>query len=276
MTTGPQIGNDQLSNYMLPRFTGLVSVVKDHRGDEVYPICSGVILILRNHPVLVTVAHYLKDVLKWKKQGRLDQLGLLVHPNAHGTTPVILELQPQYVLISDDYDIGCLILSREEFRKSNDGGGVVLDAALFSEKSDIPEMCILAGHSSALSRTRQEVIATDEDACLAWQMITLTNVTVALVRVAGFESGDVTGTLRYVPVNQNLRTYEGMSGGPVFGFGRGTQKVEIRILAIQSKQITKGEILTSLIGTRGDIAVQEVERMLDELDTSGKGTANGA
>ena len=225
--------------------------------------------------MLLTVAHYLKDVLKWKKQGRLDQLALLLHPNEYGAKPVILDLQPRRILTSDDYDIGCLILSREELRKSHDGGCVVLDAGLFSQANDISETCILAGHSSALSRSRQEVIATNEDARLEWQMITLTNVAVALVRVADFVSGDATGTLRYTPVKHNLRTYEGMSGGPVFGFSRGTENLEIRVLAIQSKQITKGDIPTSLIGTRGDVAVQEVERMLDELDANGKRTANG-
>lgn len=274
MSTDPDADKDRLTDYMIPRFTGLVSVVKDQRDDEVYPLCSGVLLILQDYPVLLTVAHYLKDVLKWSNQGRLDQLALIVHRDSSGSTPVILDFQPEFVVISDSYDIGCLILSPKELKEVRDRGGAVLDAGMLAGANDIPEMCILAGHSSALSRTRQEVIATDKDANQEWKMITLTNITVALVQVADFEDGDATGTLRYSPVNQNLDTYEGTSGGPVFGFRQGAQNVEIRILAIQSKQITKGGRPTSLIGTRGDVAVLEAERLIGELDSGGEGTAN--
>lgn len=262
MSTDPDTKKDRLRDHMLPRFAGLVSVVKDQRDDEVYPLCSGVLLILQDYPVLLTVAHYLKDVLKWSNQGRLDQLALIVHRDSSGSTPVILNLQPDSVVISDNYDIGCLILSREELKAVRDRGGVLLDAGMLAGANDIPETCVLAGHSSALSRTRQEAIATDEDARLEWQMITLTDITVALVNVAGFDGGAATGTLRYAPVKQNFNTYEGMSGGPVFGFSRGAENVEIRISAIQSKQITKGGTPISLIGTRGDVAVLEVERLL--------------
>jgi hypothetical protein len=254
---------------MLPRLTGLVSVVREPKSGELYPICSGVVIFLRNYPVLLTVAHYLNDVLKWKKEDRLDQLALLVHANQDQTIPVILEFQPQFVLVSKHLDIGCLILSREELRRFCVAGGVVLDAAIFADEEGSPETCILAGHSSAKSKTCQEVIAIDEKAQQEWRLSKLTVIPAAFVRVMGFNIGDAAGTLRYIPARTSLSTYAGTSGGPVFGISQAGDT--IRVVAVQASERAEGRTVVSLTGTCGSVALQEVERILDECESRNGG-----
>lgn len=64
----------KFKQFLRVRLFGLVAAVDPPRGaDETYPMASGVIIDAQGVFVLVTVAHYLKDVIKWEQSGRLAQ-----------------------------------------------------------------------------------------------------------------------------------------------------------------------------------------------------------
>jgi len=74
-----QENEEKLKRFMLPRLFGMVAVVDRPKDSETFPMCSGVVMELRGSFVLVTVAHYLRDLAKWEKERRLLEVDLIIH-----------------------------------------------------------------------------------------------------------------------------------------------------------------------------------------------------
>ena len=62
----------QFMDYLRTRMFGLVAFVDRPGPDEVFPIASGVIIESEGQYVLLTAAHFLRDMNRWKEQERLN------------------------------------------------------------------------------------------------------------------------------------------------------------------------------------------------------------
>ena len=92
MADAVQATNAQFMDYLRARMFGLVAFVDRPGADEVFPMASGVIIESEGQHVLLTAAHFLRDVTRWKKQERLSALLLLIHHESGLCNPILLNL----------------------------------------------------------------------------------------------------------------------------------------------------------------------------------------
>src|SRR6266568_1260825 len=91
-----QGSNAQFSNFLRQRMFGLVAFVDQPDSDELFPMASGVIIESEGFYVLLTAAHFLRDVNRWKKQKRLNGLVIIVHHETGLCNPVSLDLEKNF------------------------------------------------------------------------------------------------------------------------------------------------------------------------------------
>lgn len=147
--------------YLHERVYGLVAVVDRPGPDEWFPQASGVVMDIQNCYVLVTVAHYLDEVIRWRDEGRLLQLSLLVHHETGFSSSIELDLKKVPPFPHESADVGFMLLPNDVVEKIAKYGG----KATRKEQADLPSDSIqryyIVGHAAAYCKVSKEVIASD-------------------------------------------------------------------------------------------------------------------
>src|SRR5438876_3427274 len=102
--------NAQFMDYLRPRMFGLVAFVEQPGSDEVFPMASGVVIESEGLHVLLTAAHFLRAVKRWKEQKRLSSLHVMVHHQSGLCNPILLDLDKNFASFCKDLDFGFVLL----------------------------------------------------------------------------------------------------------------------------------------------------------------------
>src|SRR5690349_1677854 len=102
--------NMQFMDFLRTRMFGLVAFVERPSENEVFPMASGVIVESEGQYVLLTAAHFLRDVNRWKEEKRLSALLLMVHHESGLCKAVSLDLDKNFGSFSEDFDFGFVLL----------------------------------------------------------------------------------------------------------------------------------------------------------------------
>jgi hypothetical protein len=254
------------AKYLLERLFGLVAVVERPAPDENFPQASGVVMDIQGCFVLVTVGHFLKDVLRWKEEGRLRQLSLLVHHEAGISASIELDLNKVPFLPNDSVDVGFMVLPKEVVEKIDKFGGKLTRKEQIRLPSGEISRYYLIGQAAAHCKIRTEAIATDADS--KWQLNRVAGLPVAIANLRFMGIGGSPETLRFVPEQGVVTSYAGFSGGPIFGYADGRQIREYAFIGIQSEQIleaTREQKPRELIATSAMFAVVSIDSYLEEV-----------
>jgi hypothetical protein len=84
--------NAQFMDYLRVRMFGLVAFVDRPSSEELYTMASGAIIESEGVYVLLTAAHFLQDVNRWKENNQLKALLLMVNHESGLCHPISLDL----------------------------------------------------------------------------------------------------------------------------------------------------------------------------------------
>jgi hypothetical protein len=264
----PEERMDAFKRYLGERLFGLVADVGEPNDEEHYPQASGVVMVMQGFLVLVTVAHYLKDVMRWKEVGRLKRLSLLVNHESGVSAGIELDLDALLLDTNERADVGFVLLPTdmmERIRKI--GGKITLQDQIDTPSPEITRYYLI-GQAVAYTKIRQEVIATDAEN--KWVLNHIGPSPIAISSLHFLGEGDSDFTYRFAP-HQGLASYSGCSGGPIFGFSEGSQIREYRLIGVQSKQIldgTRERKPKELVATSAVFAFGSIDYYLEELSRS--------
>jgi hypothetical protein len=228
-------------------------------------MASGVIIAHENEFMFMTAAHFMEDVKRWRDEGRLLKLSLLVHHEAGVSKGIAFELSKNPGSFCNKLDFGFVLLDHELVHKIGKAGGKALTRDNIGATPEQLDGFLLVGMVSSHCKLTNHTIARTEDC--EWQMTRLTEFAAAVSRLQFDGSGPDPGTYQFVPVGGPVTDFSGTSGGPVFGYKLGTAVRDICLVAFQSKQITSGSVAkpVRLIATSAPIAIYVVAEYIKEL-----------
>jgi hypothetical protein len=264
--------HEEFERYLRVRLFGLVAVVDRPSASENFPIASGIIIETEGAFVLLTAAHYLADVARWKEQGRLHQLSLIVHHESGICAAIPLEMDRTFCTFCNGIDFGFVLLDADVLAGVEKHGGKVIRRDNLNTPPEAIKSFFLVGHASAHCPMSTEIIATSQEGStqIAWRLTKPSGFAVAISRLLFDGGGTEPGTLRFVPV-KGFGDYSGTSGGPIIGYTEGALIRDYCLVGIQSRQIlagTKEQKPIHLIATSAVLVVHLVDERLRELSTS--------
>jgi len=251
----PSRGEAEFKQFLSPRLFGIVASVDGV--NELFPMCSGVMLEIERFALFLTVSHYLEDLLKWKESGRLVGAHMIVHPTVNGCGTIPLDFDDLRIYPNGYIDVGFVILPRKHVGEIIRRGGQFV---LPQSTDRIPDTFFLIGHASSHTLLRRETIAQKEND--KWQLAWPEGFAVSFTRLRFDGKGTDPATLRFVPECSALDDYGGTSGGPVFGFRTGALIRDYEFVGIQSKQVTLGPKVTHLVATSAPFAVDVIREFV--------------
>jgi hypothetical protein len=268
--------NNAFTQYLRMRLFGLVASVERPSANEVFPMASGVIVNINGYYVLLTAAHFLRDVKRWRDEGRLRTLVLMVNHTALLCTPVALDLEENPTWLSEVVDVGFVILTPAVVAELAKFGGVAVSRGALELPPTQPIRFFLVGHASAYCKVLQETIATQQQGTktIRWTIARPGDLAVAISRIELEGKGKDPGTLRFALL-KGFDDYSGTSGGPIFGYAEGARFRDYCLVAIQSKQIlsaSRDPRPTHLIATSASLAVRMFGHYLGKQVESNKET----
>jgi hypothetical protein len=242
---------------------GLVAFVSQPGSDELFPMASGVIVESEGFCVLLTAAHFLRDLMRWKIEGRLEGLVLMVHHETGICNPVSLDLEKNLASFSEDFDFGFVMLHHEVIAEINKFGGKLTRRDNVGAWSGELMDFFVIGHASAYCKLRKEVIATgvQGEKRVEWVITSPGNLAIVTSRLLFEGEGSDRGTYRFA-LMKGFDDYKGASGGPIFGYTEGALLRDYVLLAIQSRQIRSAsgdQKPTHLIATVASLAIRMVD-----------------
>jgi hypothetical protein len=253
------------TKYLQERLFGLVAVVEKPSPDEQFPHASGVVLDIQGFFLLVTVAHFLDDVIRWKEEGRLLQLSLVVHHETGYSSAIELDLNKILPCPHKSVDVGFMLLPKEVVAKIDKYGGKATKKEHVDLPSDQYPRYYLVGQAAAYTKVRQETIASDGQSKWVLNHVSGTPVVISSLRFLG--DGDSEHTYRFAP-HQGILSYSGCSGGPIFGYSDGSKIMDYSFVGIQSKQIldaTPEQKPKELIASSAMFAVLSMDSYLEDV-----------
>lgn len=264
--------NREFTKYLQCHLFGLVAFVDRPNQYEHFPMASGVVIETEGLYVLLTVAHYLEDVKRWKDEGRLNALFLLVHHHSGICTPIPLDLNENPESFCDKIDIGFVLLSPEIIAAIVKHGGIVTRRDTLCVSPTSLTNFYLVGHASAYSKVIRETIATSEEGSreIAWNLITPGDRAIVISKIQFEGNGADPATFRFAFI-KGFDDYSGASGGPIFGYTSGSLIGEYSLFGIQSRQIraaTRERKPTHLIATSAAVAIYAIDEYLRKLALS--------
>jgi hypothetical protein len=261
MPNAVQATNEQFVDYLRTHMFGLVAFVERPKDSELFPMASGVIIESEGCFVLLTAAHFLRDVKRWKKQKRLRSLLLMVHHESGLCTPIDLNLNKNICSFSEDFDFGYVLLDLDVVAEAGKRGGHLTRRDNLAVWSGDLVNFFVVGHASAFCKLRKEVIATQKRGSerVAWTLTRPGDLAVVTSRVLFEGEGTHRGTYRFALVN-GYRDYSGTSGGPIFGYTKGALVRDYDLVGIQSMQFRVDQQKpTHLIAVSAALAVELVD-----------------
>src|SRR5262249_7010144 len=115
--------NENFMKYLRVRLFGLIASVERPGPKEVFPMASAVLIETEKFYALVTAAHFLQDVKRWREQNRLNGLVLIVQHESGLCNPISLDLEQAVVGISEYVDIGFMVLPLDVVAEIQKRGG---------------------------------------------------------------------------------------------------------------------------------------------------------
>jgi hypothetical protein len=103
--------NQEFTGFLKERVFGLVANIDRPSADEHFPMASGVVVKAGGQWVLLTVAHYLEDLIRWKNENRLASLFLHVFNKSGDISAISLSLDENLAVYLDIIDIGIVVLN---------------------------------------------------------------------------------------------------------------------------------------------------------------------
>ncbi len=272
MPDAVEASNVQFMDYLRSRMFGLVAFVDRPGSDELFPMASGVIIEAEDQFVLLTVAHFLRDVNRWKEQKRLGALLLVVHHESGLCNQISLDLDWNAAFFSEDFDFGFVVLDPVVVAEIGRCGGRLTRRDNLAEWSGELTDFFVVGHASAYCSLRREVIATKDHGPerVELSIQRLGDLAVVTSRLLFEGNGTDRGTYQFGLMN-GYDDYHGTSGGPIFGYTHGAFVRDYVLVAIQSKQIrsaTGKQKPTHLIGTSAALAVRLVDDRIRKMKQS--------
>jgi hypothetical protein len=267
-----QATNAQFMDFLRTRMFGLAAFVDRPGSDEVFPMASSVIIESEGQYVLLTAAHFLRDINRWKEQNRLIALLLMVHHESGLLTPVLLDLDKNFGSFSEDFDCGFVLLDPDVVAEIAKRGGHLTRRDNLAGWPGELKSFFLVGHASAYCKLRREVIATPDQGPerVEWSITTPSDLAVVMSRVQFEGNGADRGTYRFDLVN-GYDDYRGTSGGPIFGYAQGALVRDYVLVGIQSEQIrsaTGEQKPTHLIATSAAVTVHLVDERIRKMKES--------
>jgi hypothetical protein len=257
--------NREFKRYLQVRLFGLLAFVARPNDDEHFPMCSGVVIEAKGAYVLLTVAHYLADLKRWKEQGRLTALFLMVHHDSGLCNPIPLNLDENLAFICDRLDIGFVGLNDDVLAEIAKHGGKVTRRDTLSVSPENMKSFYLVGLAAAYSQVVCETIATAQDGPVdvAWKLARPGDLAAVISKIRFDGTGSGPGTFRFALI-QGFDDYSGASGGPIFGYTAGALIRDYSYFAIQSKQVRGaiGDQPTHLIATSAALAIKVIDEYL--------------
>jgi hypothetical protein len=214
--------NHEFTKYLQLRLFGLVAFVDRPNENEHFPMASGVIIETEGVYALLTVAHYLKDVKRWKEEGRLNALFLMVHHHSGICNPIPLNLDENPSSFSNNIDVGFVLLNDEVVAEVSKCGGMATRRDTLSTSPKAMDSFYLIGHASAYCKVVREVIATSQEGSrkFAWELSRPGDLAVVVSKLQFDGNASDPGTFRFALI-KGFDDYRGASGGPVFAYSKG-------------------------------------------------------
>jgi hypothetical protein len=260
---------DVFARFMQVHLFGLVAVIDRPSEGERFPIASGFITEIEGLCVLITVAHYLEDVKRWRDEKRLMGLFLLVHNEARICTPISINLDVVLGSFCNDFDVGFLILDDATVLDINKNGGAPMNVGSPNAKPEDFESFYLVGHASAYCKLETQTIATSQEANKRtdWKLSRPSDIASLVSKLEFERMGDKRGTFRFSLV-QGYDDYSGSSGGPIIAYKTGAKVIDYCLFGIQSKQVlsaTSQQKPTHVIATSAALGIGVIELYIREL-----------
>ena len=261
--------NREFTKYLQVRLFGLVAFIDRPNQDEHFPMASGAIVEVEGFFVLLTVAHYLEDVKRWKEEGRLNALFLLVHHESGICNPIPLNLEQNPSSFCDKIDVGFVMLSSEVVSEVNKRGGFATRRDTLSMSPEVMNSFYLVGHASAYCKVVRETISTIREGSksIAWELTSPGDVAVVISKLRFDGKGTDPGTLRFALI-KGFDDYRGASGGPIFAYRTGSLIRDYSLFAIQSRQVrspTRDQKPTHVIGTSAAVAIHLIDEHIRKI-----------
>lgn len=256
----------KFTDYFQHAVFGLTARVDDPKPEERLPIASAILVIISDCPILLTAAHFMKDVKRWHEEKRLRKLSLFLLANTGQVEFIEIDLFGQFLKLAD---FGFYVLSENVIAQLQKKGG----KAISIEKVDDPhEMhaLIIFGNASAYTKFSRETIAKSETQ--EWELFHAAYF--AMILSALRYEGDGPDPLTYkFAILDPHDDYSGMSGGPIFGYKKGSQIRDYSLVALQSSQIrVEGQKPTHLIGVAAPAIIPLIEAFIEEERKRGEQT----
>jgi hypothetical protein len=260
---------DEFKKFLQVRLFGLIASVDRPSDNERLPMASGFIIETQNCFALVTAAHYLKDVKRWKEQERLNGIGIMVHHHSGLCGLVPLDLEKSYTAFSDDIDFGFIVLDPDVVDALAKKGGYLTKKEGPEDPDAMLASFYLIGIASAYCKFARETIATWQEGSetVKWDLLKVTNPAIAVSKIDYEGIGSDPGTFRFALIN-GFDDYSGTSGGPIFAYPEGALVRDYTLIGIQSKQIRRpfgDEKPTHLLATSAPLAIRMIEDYLRDM-----------
>ncbi len=174
--------NREFTKYLQARLFGLMAFIDRPREHERFPMASGVVIETAGYYALLTVAHYLQDVQRWKHEGRLKGLVLLVHHESGICNPIQLDLEENFASFCNVLDVGFIVLNDNIVAEISKRGGLATRRDTLSMSPETMHRFFLVGHAAAYSKLVRETIATGYEGTnsVAWQLLRPGDVAIAI------------------------------------------------------------------------------------------------
>jgi hypothetical protein len=268
-----QATHSQFTDFLRVRMFGLVAFVDRPNSDEHFPIASGVVVESEGEYVLLTAAHFLADVNRWREQKRLSELVLIVHHETGICNPISLDLEKSFATFSEDFDFGFILLEDEVVAEIGRLGGLLTRRDTLTEWQGELSRFFVVGLASAYCTLSREVIATQDRGSerVEWTITTPGALAVVTSRVQLEGVGPDDGTYRFALV-KGYDDYRGTSGGPIFGYTPGALVRDYTLVGVQSRQIRSADgeqKPTHLIATSAALAVHMIDYRIRTAKKSG-------
>ncbi len=239
--------NREFTKFLQVHLFGLLAFIDRPNHNEHFPMASGVVIESEVGYVLLTVAHYLEDLRRWKEQERLNALFLLVHHESGICNPIPLNLEDTPASFSDLLDVGFMALNDAVVAEIRKGGGIATRRDTLSMSPQSMKSFYLVGHASAYCKIVRETIATSREDSMetAWKLVRPGDMAVAISKLQFDGNGSDPGTFRFIRDHS--------------------------LFAIQSKQIrgaTSNQKPTHLIATSAAVAIHVIDDYLQKITNS--------
>jgi hypothetical protein len=259
---------DEFTKYLRVRLFGLIACVDRPSRSEHFPMASGVLIEAEKHYALLTAAHFLQDVNRWKEQKRLSGLFLIVQHQSGLCNPIALDVEKTPGGISEQVDVGFMVQHPDMVAEIAKRGGRLTRRGLPDNLSAPLMAFFLVGFASAYCKLARKTIASYQEGTqtINWMLTRPGELATAISRIEFDGEGSDLGTYRFALI-KGFDDYSGTSGGPIFGYSEGALARDYAFIGIQSRQIrsASGEQKpTHLIATSAPLAIRMIDEYLRE------------